>query len=54
MITVSANVRLWSPLLSDALGIGRERQYVVGRVESSYVSHGIHVTAAHDWLTGKA
>lgn len=48
------NVGLWSPPLSDALGIGRERQYVVGRVASSYVSHGIRVTSAHDWLTGKA
>lgn len=51
---VSANVRLWQSSLSDALGIGRERQYVVGRVASSYVSHGIRVTSAHDWLTGKA
>ncbi|WP_055426748.1 ATP-binding protein [Bifidobacterium aesculapii] len=41
-------------LIGDALGIGRERQYVVGRVAASYVSHGIRVTSAHDWLTGKA
>ncbi|PWG67042.1 ATP-binding protein [Bifidobacterium callitrichidarum] len=40
-------------LIGDVLDVPREQQYVVSRVEQSYVSQGIHVTTAADWLTGK-
>ncbi|KFI91662.1 AAA domain protein [Bifidobacterium saguini DSM 23967] len=40
-------------LIGDVLGIPKAQQYVVGRVEQSYTSQGIHVTTATDWLNGK-
>lgn len=40
-------------LIGDVLGIPRERQYVASRVEHSYVSQGIHVVTARDWLEGR-
>lgn len=40
-------------LIGDVLGISREQQYVASRVEQSYVSQGLHVTAARDWLEGR-
>lgn len=40
-------------LIGDVLGIPREQQYAASRVEQSYVSQGLHIAAAHDWLTSK-
>ena len=38
-------------IVGDALGIERERRYVVARVESSYEAKGASVRSASDWLT---
>ncbi|EEI79948.1 ATP-binding protein [Bifidobacterium longum] len=40
-------------LIGNVLGIPCEQQYVTSRVEHSYVSQGIHVTSALDWLEGR-
>ena len=37
--------------VGDALGIERERRYVVARVESSYEAKEASVRSASDWLT---
>ena len=37
-------------IVGDALGIERERRYVVARVESSYEAKGASVRSASDWL----
>ena len=40
-------------LIGNVLGIPCEQQYVTSRVEQSYVSQGIRVTSALDWLEGR-
>ena len=40
-------------LIGNVLGIPCEQQYVTSRVEHSYVSQGIRVTSALDWLEGR-
>ena len=42
-----------SLLIGNVLGIPCEQQYVTSRVEHSYVSQGIRVTSALDWLEGR-
>lgn len=39
------------PVVGDMLGIPRDHYYVTCRVEHSYVSQGINVVTAQDWLT---